>query len=946
MAGILCAKASCRGKGVQGVNTLKIAVIAGCLFLNLVPAWAAKVNGVISSQGDTVHLELSGQQNWNYDVKRLDPSSGKTGPVVEMTVDGLDEASVHSLAAFKSDLVKSVSVNAQGPDGKSVVSFTLSGEDVETFDYLTDQPSRLIVDFYLTPEAKKKSAEAKKVTKPVAKITKTAKTDGKEKTDKNRKPASSDALTVAPQGLQTAQLDEDQGVRHGIFDGGDPQFERFTIKDYEIKGDAEARAGENYYMPFPQLETPVEAWEKIKVTPTVYEIKPKDTEENKQARLLLTLFEKQRYGVYLKTQEWFKEKYPKSEYSEIIDFMTADVYFALWQDKNRPADYDQAMERYSQAVEKYPLSPLAERTSLKLAFYALEKGDNLTALRLFKKHIDNKNFNNKESLSKDLAKIGSGLAYMKTGQWEDAIAQYEDVEKNSPSHDLRVEASYRRGDVWAKARNYVRAVEEYEKSLKKYPEGRNFYPNAYYNQAESLFDLKKFPQSLDVYRDFVKKFPSSNHAPFAMTRMGELLEILGADKSRVIGAYLETYFRYGENPSAIIARLRLLSARMKGMKPKELSNAVSEIMSLAKKIDLPNIEQFATVMVADGYTQRGDYQKSIDLLSKYYKEHPTTVDVPLINNRIVANINDKIQGEVDGGDFIKALKTHNQYLDNWLKSSKRMDTKYNIGRAFEMAGVPEEAEKYYKEVLNNSYAAHAPGSRTPASVSQNLPPEDELNLRLASIASQEQKNNQAYEFLKNIKAPEKMSDQSQIERVDLAVRLLEKRGDTDSAIRYLGELLRTWKGQPQLVAEPYMKLSELLLKQNKTGEAIEALSKIDKLMQDSGAVAPPLHEKALEMLGDIYLDQKKNDKAIAAYSQMLEKYEETRPLASIRYKLGQIYFKQGDIKKAAEIWGSLNDKSGFWKNLAQEQLKNAEWRDGYKKYIKRIPAMSESESGK
>jgi hypothetical protein len=30
--------------------------------------------------------------------------------------------------------------------------------------------------------------------------------------------------------------------------------------------------------------------------------------------------------------------------------------------------------------------------------------------------------------------------------------------------------------------------------------------------------------------------------------------------------------------------------------------------------------------------------------------------------------------------------------------------------------------------------------------------------------------------------------------------------------------------------------------------------------------------------------------------------------------------------------------------MAQEQLKNSEWQNDYKKYIKRIPAMSERET--
>ncbi|HWU44231.1 MAG TPA: tetratricopeptide repeat protein, partial [Bdellovibrio sp.] len=670
----------------------------------------------------------------------------------------------------------------------------------------------------------------------------------------------------------------------------------------------------------------------------------KSTEENKQARLLLTLFEKQRYGVYLKTVQWFREKYPQSEYNEIIDFMTADVHLALSQQSSNTRDYDEAIQKYKEAIAKYPKSPLAERTSLKIGYLALEHGDALGALRLFKEHIDNKNFGGNDTLSKDLARMGTGLALTKLNRWEDAVAQYDELEKNSIHRDLKVEAAYRRGDVWIKAKNYAKAVDEYQKSLKKYPEGQSYYPNAYYNQAESYFGMQKYPQSLDLYRDFVKKFPSSEHAPYALTRMGELLEILGADKSRVMGAYLETYFRFGENPMAVVARLRLLSARMKGMKPKEADNAVKEIMSLATKVDLPNIEQFATVMVADGYTQRGEYDKSVDLLSKYYKEHPMNVDVPLITNRIVTNINNKLITQVNDGNFIGALKTHNQYSDSWLKNSKRLDTKYNVGRAFEMAGVPVESEKYYKDVLNRLYAIRGTAEAKEIAVKEQLPSEDELNLRLSSVSTGEQKYNQAYDYLKNVKAPEKLTETEQIERVNIAVRLLEKRGDTDSAVRYLGELLRTWKGQPALVAEPYLKLAELQLKQNKLDEALHALSMIDKLAKDSDHVAASVHAKALELMGNIYLAKNSKDQAIAAYEELLEKYEDSRPLSSIRYKLGQIYFKRGDLQQAAETWHDFKgDKSNFWKNLAQEQLKNSEWRDGYKKYIKRIPAMSETE---
>lgn len=921
---------------------MKILILAGCLILSIARANAAGINGALSLQGDTVHLEFTGQQNWDYDMKRLD-RNGQT--VVELVVPALAEETVKNLSSFKSEMVTAVSVDRKGPDGKYIVRLSLAGESIDTFDYLTDQPSRLIVDFFVNPAsrtAQKNKSEVK--TDLVDNNSKPLKTVQKKETGKQRKPATSDALSLGTQGFLLAKNDP---VKAGIFDGGDPDYDRFAVKDYEMKEDAVIRSRDNYYIPFPMLEPVVAYWEKLRSTPAIYEVSRQSSEENKQARLLLTLFEKKRFAVYLKSVQWFKEKYPESEYSEVIDYMTADVYLILAQEENSSRFFNEAMQKYKEAVQKYPQSPLAERTSLKMAYLTLEKADYLGALRLFKEHIDNKNFANKGSISKDLSRIGTALAFSKLNRWDEAIAQLDEVEKTAENRDLKVDAAYRKGDVWTRAKDYAKAVNEYQAAIKKYPEGQSSYPNAYYNQAESLFLQQKYPQSLEAYREFIKKFPTDDHVAFAMTRLGELLEVFGVDKSRVMGAYLETYFRHGESPKAVVARLRLLSARMKGMKPKEVSHAVSEIMSLAKKIDLPNIEQFATVMVADGYNHRAEYQKAVDLLSKYYKENPTTVDMPLISNRIITNINDKMRSEIDDGKFIDGLKTHSQYADSWLKKSKRLDTRYNLGRAFEMAGAPVEAEKYYKETINKIYAIRGTAEAKEVQVKESIPSEDEILLRLASVSTQEQKFNQAYDYLKSIKNPVAMTEKSQIERVDIAVKLLEKRGDTESAIRYLGELLRTWKGQPELVAEPYLKLADLQKKQNQTAEALTALEMINRLQKDSQKVPAQVHAKALESMGDIYLEQNKIDQAAQAYQDLLEKYEDTRPLSSIRYKLGQIHFKQGAIQKAAEVWNDFKgEKSGFWKDLAQEQLKNSAWRDDYKKYIKRIPAMSENKQGK
>lgn len=925
------------GLCLQGVKSLRQGLlglfsILFCFFATEVEA--APVQGSMSFQGDTVHAEFEGRPTWVYEIKKI-AKGPKT--FMQLSVDSMDEKSAKAFADFKSDFVRSVTVDSKGPDGKSVVWFELANEGVESFDYLTDQPSRLIVDFYVTEKSKK---AAKKATTAAASPKSKAKSKvSEEKMEIGRQPAAADALVMADQG-RAASVGAGAGVRSGIFDGGDPEFERFSVKDYEVKEDAILRSKENYYIPFPMLLSPNESFDQVRRAAPVYQITPKDDEENKMARLLLTLFERKRFAVYLKTLGWFKEKYPDSSYNEILAYMTGDVHFNRWQEKKNVEDYELASQAYRAAVEKYPTSPSAERTSLLIGLMALDRGDTLSAVRLLEHHIQNEKFGNKDVFSKDLARLAMGFGYTKLFRTEEALKAFDEVEKKSSFKDLKIEAAYRKGDVLTAAKQYVRAIEEYQKALKNMPEGRERFPGATFNQAEAMFLTGSYRPSLDVFRDFVKRFPSDEHAPFAMTRLGELLEVLGADPTRVVGAYLETYFRYGENPSAIVARLRLLSTRMKGMKPKEADNAVKEILSLAKKSDLPNVEQFATVLIADGYTSRDEYQKAIDLLTKYYQENPTSPDLEPMKRRIVSNIAAKFRSEVDAGQFITALKTHQKYADGWLKNADRMDVQFNLGRAFEMAGVPQEAQKRYQEVLNRIHAVKGTPAEKSLNVLQHLPSEEAVNLRLAEAATRLQNYQAAYDQLRLIKSPEKLPENEQIERVSLAVKLLEKRGDLESAVRYLSELLKTWQGKPELVAAPYADLARLEIKQGQKKDAMESLKKIDVLMKDSNAVAPKIHMQALENLADLYLETKQPEKAAETFSDLLRQYEEKNPLASIRYRLGRLFFDRGEVQKAAEIWNEFKgEKVEFWQKLAQEQLKNSDWRDDYKKYIKRIPAM-------
>lgn len=908
-----------------------------------VTVFAASVDAQISSQGDTTHLEFSGLNQWDYDIQKKEQ---KDKTIVELSVPAFSENGVQALEAFRSSEIQSIKVNRKGPDGKYLITIQMKGSKSEYFDYLTDQPSRLIVDMYRTKSSDRAENSAEPAESAAEPQTKSSdkKTVAKSTPAGQRKPATADILVIN-NGTDPGSVDAkaDGKVRGGIFDGADPEFSRFSVQDFEVKEDSIISSRENIYLQFPILRVPSPDLENINAHKPIYEIAPADTEENKQARLLLTLFNNKRYNVFLKTVEWFNSKFPNSKYDEIVKFMWADAHFNLWLEKRDVSEFDMAILRYRQALESYPKTALAERTQLLMGYANLDRGDYLGTLRQFQSYLRNR----PQSAYRDRARLGVAEAFLKLNREDDAINQYREIEKDGSLEASRVEAAYLIGDLYFIKKEYQNSINEYQNALKKYPQGKNLYPNAAYNQAAASFELKDYRKSLDLYREFLKKFPSHEYSGYAMTRVGELLDILGADKTRVVGAYLETYFRYGNSPSAIVARLRLLSSRMKGMKAKEVEKAVHDINELTKKSELQGIEQFAALMIAEGYNKRFEYDKAIDLLVKYYQANPIDSDTKLLQQRIVKNINDKISDYVNSGNFIQALQTHNKYADSWLKSSQRLDTRFNLARAFEQAGVQNEAEALYKYTLNNLYAIKGTSAEKEKSVIEKLPSEDRMNLRLAMTTAAQSKFNAAYDYLKNIKKPDQLAEVEQIERVQLAATLLEKKGDLDSASRYLVDLIKTWRGLPELVAEPYLQLAEVETKQGKFEDALKSFDKVNEMMEDSGKVSPQTHAKALEKSALLQLQQGKQAEASATIEKLLKTYEKDRPLASLRYKLGQIYFDRGEVQKAAETWNNLKGtENDFWYKISQEKLKNAEWNDGYKKYLKRIPAMAEKGESK
>lgn len=911
-----------------------------CVVATLVSAIGVQASGVSSRlqfTGDTVQLEFSGQEQWSYNIGRKSEGSRN---FIEVTIPQLDESSLKQVQSFKNGFVKSVQI-LTAADQQMTLRIDVGSELVESFDYLTDKPSRLIVDLFLSEGSRPKANSPAK-----AQLPKKERPEAKSQVAKTTRPSSrnpaSEVLVVGNQGA-LADLDvgpEANRIRSGIFDGADPNFERFKLKDYEMKESALIAAQERQYVDFPVLREVPNHLETLARNRPVYIVDPSETEENKQARLLVNLFEKKRFNVFLKTLNWFKEKYPNSEYNELLKFMLADVHYSQWIESRDVKDFDLAMLRYREALESYPNSPLLERTLMLMSFATLDRGDYLNTLRQLQSAVRNR----PNSPNRDIARLGIAEAFIKLRLYDDSLAQLNEIEKTADTDKTREFASVSIGEVHYIKKDYVAAVKAYENAAKKYPQAENNHPNLIYNKAAAHFWLGEHRIALESYVQFLKLFPNHEYAGYAMTRVGEIFEIFGAPDTKSNGAYLEAYFRYGKQPSAQVARIRLLASRMSKMKTKEREKAIEEIEQIQKESQLPKMEQFTSVLISDAFTETGKYQEAMDRLVAYYQAHPTTADTQMLSNRIVKNINMDIGARVDEGKFLEAMKIHSKYAEAWLKGSKRIDTHYHLARAFEQAGVPAESKRLYSETLKRILSIKGTPEEKTRRVLENLPFEETLYLRLASLEAQENNSSDSFRLLNSIKNPERLTQVEQVERVSIYADLLEKQGEYESAKRYLSDLVSEWSGVPELVAQPHLDLAKIEIKENRLEDALASLDKISEIQKTSNKVPADLVVETMKTKAKLALSLKQTDRAIDTMTNLLDKYEQSHPLAAVRYELGELHFKNGDIQRAADIWSKLqSEKSQVWWSFAQERLKDSKWNEDYKKYIKRIPAMEGSQ---
>ena len=119
------------------------------------------------------------------------------------------------------------------------------------------------------------------------------------------------------------------------------------------------------------------------------------------------------------------------------------------------------------------------------------------------------------------ATYDAGMAALRAGNYDKAVATFREVVTNYPNGDLAANAQFWMGESYYTKGDLESAVTAYRKVLADWPGSRKA-PDAMVKLGFSLSDLKRTAEARNTLEDVVRKYPGTNAAQLAADRLKRL----------------------------------------------------------------------------------------------------------------------------------------------------------------------------------------------------------------------------------------------------------------------------------------------------------------------------------------------------------------------------------------------------------------------------------------
>lgn len=788
-------------------------------------------------------------------------------------------------------------------------------ENWQLFDYVTTEPSRVVIDFYT------------KNTEPVAKSV-------------NRSPGSERPPGIPIELVEDHQIEVPQdpnGV--GFTDSVSSKVTEST--EFLIPLATRRKDPAVYYEMNDYVQFPLDIWTEgkkfehlVSVLPQYdFNLQQPKTAEEKYAKTLETLFTKKRHLSFLKAAGWFQKKYPKSRFQDLVLSMVADTHLRLYFEdpKAHKKHFDLALGFYQEFLDRYPESTLRPKMRALMAYSSLWRGDYLLALRGFQA------FEREFSNSPDKFDIlmGEAEALMGLGRWEESREVLEQGMRqcrSSKSCEFAVElkksdVAIQRGD-FGDARTRLSQLSESSFAQN--------HPRVFYNLAEILFRERKWDDALIQLKKAaqVKAYPWGG---YVYTRLGEILDILSTESQLALSAYLQAIYYYGERleSGGVFARVRILQSQIPHLGLRGRRHAIDEILSLTSQSSLDKAADFGRMIVAGELSKLGLFEEAMQLLLAEYRKGPSNPMFKPYEKKLKNIFALQFKGKAQKSP-IEALQFFDRHQREWI-DMQRLDVIHALIICYQGLGVYESVSMLGEKFLQQwrSLDMNRLEDRIKSAQQIDTPVEDIW----AKVIEAYAKQGKWAEVLRVFRDYESFWGKIDPEKGLSVGRIITlaylKTGQTKWAKRWLEDLrkisLHSKTQQPELI-DWNLDLFEA------TGQYSFFDESLDWWKASCVGISGGLCSSLLKRLVGLARTDEEKRSIIKENSEFIRSCTEAN-CDELKYAVVKELTKNGNVKDAQTVLGTISEQ-GLWRRLAEEEWRQGQFNESLVEMRRRLPAVA------
>lgn len=859
--------------------------------------------------GQAEHISFTGASEWDYKIVKLGNNKIKVILPARAANDFVSKAK-----KWKGSYLSKIKVT-KNTDIDSEVMLVMN-KNVSYFDYLTDQPSSLIIDFYKETKNNKPVAKTKKKSKKIAK-----------KESEGRKPASTefikfDSIKNDIEKIIKGDTAGNEIIRRGVFDSADPTYDRFKIGQNELDySKIEKNLQKNVFLRFPVLIGNSSKLPELLEKLPLHVIKTKNKQETKEAQLIHRLYQAKSWAAFNKMYEYFGKTYPESRYTNLLRSLATSAYYNLWKQTNDKKYLSKAEIEFLRFKKKLPDSRVTEYWEKVLFYTSYELDQGLETSRLGEVIVK------RYPLAQDLDNIKLTLAdsYLKAAQYKEAGDLYKNLINNSPDKAIRDIASFTKPIIQIKKKKMKNAVEEYLAVKKEHLKIDE--PGYYFNMAEAYFWKGDYYRSAQLYRQFIKKYPKHLMNNFAITRIGEIMQLAGFKEKRFSPIYFESNYRFKGLKGADIAKMRLNGLKVPKSKKIEVDHYIQDIEDIASKYDSSDMKYFKEIIISDALTKSNKFLESNTYLKKAHKRNPFSKLVGKLKPRILYNLKNQVNKYLDKNDYLSAIELFENNRETWLSNVTDIDFKKGLARSFEMAGMRDYALAYYVDYINEKQKK-----------SEDI--DTQVILSMATLYQKNEDYDNMDKYLKLLSISNDLSEKTKFDAIKLKYEVYNKKGAYKRAENILREYNNSIKNNEKIEVEASFMLSDFYNERAKFKKSLEVLKKMEQKITDSHDDYYLLSKRLVKQL----VKNSDDNSAIKKIND-IKNSNEFKNDEEFIYYAGNLFMENKEFKKGKEIWSLVKNKDGLYGKMISEKLNHKKWIKNYGKYIDRIPAMKDVQKG-